>query len=263
MAVEFPAAGSDFKVRERLRSNVVEVVNLSLLVLFFFLVEFSFAVVILNHNATAAAGVSCCVLTTTTLLLLYYASVAVLGRPAIYVVDYVCYKPPSCLRVPFSWFQEHLPVAGIFDGNSIAFMTKLLSLSGLSEETYLPPALHYMPLRPADNHREAMEEARMVLFPIFEQLLSGNGLSPGDVDILVVNCSGFCPDPSLASMVVSRFGMREDVRCFNLTGMGCSANTVAVDIVRNMMVASSSRPRRRTYNAVILSTEILSTEEVS
>ncbi|RAL51596.1 hypothetical protein DM860_011098 [Cuscuta australis] len=249
-------SGGDFNVVwERLRSSVVEFVKLCLLLLFFFVLinnniysNYYYP----NHHELVAAVTSCLLI-----LLLLWVVRGRRRRTEMYVVDYVCYEPPSCFRMPFSLFREHLHLAGIFDQKSVDFMDKILRLSGLSEETHLPPALHYIP--PRSDHAGAMEEARTVLFPIFEQLLSGNGLSPRDVDILVVNCSGFCPDPSLASMVVSRFGMRDDVRCFNLTGMGCSANTVAVDMVRNMMMAASSRPRRRTYNAVILSTEILST----
>lgn len=238
--------GGYFNVSERLRSSAVDVVKLFLLLIFFVVESF---IILANKNLIISyhqlAALTC-------LMILLFLCVSV-GRPAIYVVDYVCYKPPSCFRIPFSSFREHLHLAGIFDQKSVAFMDKVLNLSGLSEETHLPPAVHYIP--PRSDHGEAINEAQIVLFPIFEQLLSGNGLSPADVDILVVNCSGFCPDPSLASMVVNRFGMKEDVKCYNLTGMGCSANTLAVDMVRNIMLAHPYR----TYNAVILSTEILST----
>lgn len=93
----------------------------------------------------------------------------------------------------------------------------------------------------------------MILFPIVEEVLRKGDVSPQRVDILIVNCSLFNPTPSLASMVclylslsvcwvalnaaeepavgvpdfamqiVNRFKMRQNIKSFNLAGMGCSA----------------------------------------
>ena len=67
--------------------------------------------------------------------------------------------------------------------------------------------------------------------------------------MLIVNCSLFNPTPSLASMVVHRNKMREDVKSFNLGGMGCSAGLIAVDLARDMLQANPG------CYAVVVSTE--------
>lgn len=58
------------------------------------------------------------------------------------------------------------------------------------------------------------------------------------VDILVVNCSIFCPTPSLSAMIVNRFKMRPDVITYNLGGMGCSAGLIAISLVRELLQVS-------------------------
>ena len=69
------------------------------------------------------------------------------------------------------------------------------------------------------------------------ELFRRSGFGPRDVDVLVVNVSLISPAPSLASRVVPRFGMQEDVLAYSLSGMGCGAGLVALDLARNAMRA--------------------------
>ncbi|XVE58660.1 hypothetical protein DITRI_Ditri04bG0186500 [Diplodiscus trichospermus] len=129
-------------------------------------------------------------------------------------------------------------------------MAKILASSGLGEETYLPPALHCIP--PKTHRRECIQETEMVLFPSMDDLLSKAKLSPRDIDILIINCSGFCPSPSLSSIIVNKYSMRSDVKSYNLSGMGCSAGAIGIDLARNLL-----KTNKNSY-AIVLSTEILS-----
>jgi len=73
----------------------------------------------------------------------------------------------------------------------------------------------------------ARREAEEIIFPIVDRLLRvKTGVKPEEIDFLVVNCSLFCPTPSLAAMIANRFKMREDIRSYNLGGMGCSASLI-------------------------------------
>ncbi|XP_059306857.1 3-ketoacyl-CoA synthase 6-like [Lycium ferocissimum] len=180
----------------------------------------------------------------------YIFFVILKSRPSpVYLVDYSCLKPPNFCRVPHAAFIEH--AQHFLDKQSINFMTKILSQSGQSEETYLPPALQYIP--PKIDYQEVISEVHMVLFPVFEDLLAKTNLSPHDIDVLIVNCSGFCPAPSLSSIIVNKYGMREDIKSYTISGMGCSANALAIDMAQNILKS------HKNSNAVILSTEILST----
>ncbi|KAL3570291.1 hypothetical protein D5086_027540 [Populus alba] len=151
----------------------------------------------------------------------------------VYLVDFSCFKPPNFCKVPPSFFLENASKLGYFDKESVAFMAKILTSSGLGEETYLPPALHCIP--PKSHQQESIKEAEMVLLPIMEDLLCKTKISPQDIDILIVSCSGFCPSPSLSSIIINKFSMRDDVRSFSLSGMGCGAGAIAIDMAQNLL----------------------------
>ncbi|KAK7343636.1 hypothetical protein VNO77_12538 [Canavalia gladiata] len=185
-------------------------------------------------------------------LLLCFLVKHFVSKPSpIYLVDFSCLKPPSYCRVPFATFLENVSMFELFDSESIAFMSKALHSSGQSEETYLPPSLHYIP--PKTHQTESIKEVQMVLFPIIDDLLSKTNISPLDIDILILNCSGFCPSPSLTSIVINKYSMRSDIKSYNVSGMGCSASTLCVDLAQRLLRV------HKNSNAIVLSTEILST----
>merc|ERR1712232_32844 len=73
-------------------------------------------------------------------------------------------------------------------------------------------------------------------------------------DVLVINCSLFSPTPSLCAMVISEFGMRNDIQSYNLSGMGCGASLISVDLARSMLQNRTGNGGR----ALVISTEIIS-----
>jgi hypothetical protein len=68
------------------------------------------------------------------------------------------------------------------------------------------------------------------------------GIKPEQVDILITNCSIFCPTPSLASMLINKFKFRRDVEAYHLGGMGCSIGVVAIGLVRDMLKVGGPFP---------------------
>lgn len=61
------------------------------------------------------------------------------------------------------------------------------------------------------------------------------GVGPQEIDILVTNCSIYCPTPSLASMLVNRFKLRQDVQTYHLGGMGCGNGVMALSLIRDLL----------------------------
>ncbi|XP_074581135.1 3-ketoacyl-CoA synthase 1-like [Curcuma longa] len=178
------------------------------------------------------------------LLAAYY-----LKRPRpVYLVDFACYKPDDEHKISKEGFLDMTECTGVFNRESLDFQTKITLRSGLGDETYLPQGIQARP--PRLCMAEARLEAEAVMFGCLDALFSATGVDPSrDVRILIVNCSLFNPTPSLSAMIVNRYKMREDVKSFNLGGMGCSAGLIAVDLAKDLLQANPN-----SY-AVVLSTE--------
>lgn len=55
------------------------------------------------------------------------------------------------------------------------------------------------------------------------------------IDGLIINCTAFNPTPSLSAAVVRHFKFKSSIRTVNISGMGCAASVIAVDIARDML----------------------------
>ncbi|CAL5073233.1 unnamed protein product [Urochloa decumbens] len=169
----------------------------------------------------------------------------------IHLVDFACLSPPRRLRIPTAALLEHLRLIGCFDAGSVEFMSKVIEASGMGEETYFPASLHLIP--PSSTHADALAEARAMLVPTLDALFARSGVPPSAVGAVVVSCSGFCPAPSLASVVASHYRMRDGVRAFSLSGMGCAAGVAAVDVARGVLAARAGAVEY----AVVVTAEIV------
>ncbi|CAK9150711.1 unnamed protein product [Ilex paraguariensis] len=183
-------------------------------------------------------------------LIIFIATVYFMSKPrSIYLVDYACYKPPVTCRVPFSTFMEHSRLNLIDNPKSVDFQMRILERSGLGEETCLPPAIHYIPPKP--TMAAARGEAELVIFSAIDSLMEKTGVKPKDIDILIVNCSLFSPTPSLSAMVVNKYKLRSNIKSYNLSGMGCSAGLISMDLARDLLQVHPN-----SY-ALVVSTEII------
>ncbi|CAI8605116.1 unnamed protein product [Vicia faba] len=183
-------------------------------------------------------------------LVIFISTVYFMSKPrTIYLVDYACFKPPFTCRVPFATFMEHSRLILKNNPKSVEFQMRILERSGLGEETCLPPSIHYIPPKP--TMEAARGEAELVIFSAMDSLFEKTGLKPKDIDILIVNCSLFSPTPSLSAMVINKYKLRSNIKSFNLSGMGCSAGLISIDLARDLLQVHPNS------NAVVVSTEII------
>jgi 3-ketoacyl-CoA synthase len=165
----------------------------------------------------------------------------------IYLVDFAVWPGNDNYKCSNQEFVQLSKFAGCFTQESLDFQERMTFRTGLGDETYLPPGIRHFP--PDTSMENARDEARTIMFSIVETVLHSTKLKPTDIDILIVNCSLFCPTPSLASMVINHFKMRSNIRSFNLGGMGCSAGVISIDLAKDLLqVHKNSR-------ALVISTE--------
>merc|ERR1712187_1034272 len=149
----------------------------------------------------------------------------------------------------------NIPVAqGCYTEESLSLMFRTLDKSAIGDSAHMPPAYHPCmdgQTKGVFDMAASRGEAEAVMFPIVEEVLRKSGLTPLDIDFLVVNCSLFVPTPSLCAMICNKFRFREDIRSYNLGGMGCSANVISVDLAKQLL---QNQPGSR---ALVVSTEII------
>lgn len=122
---------------------------------------------------------------------------------------------------------------GSFSEESLEFQKKILERSGLGDKTYFPEAVKRVP--PDYSFGEATKEAELVMFGAVDDLLAKTSVKTKDIGILVVNCSSFTGVPSLSAAVVNRYKLRSDIVSYTLSGMGCSAGVISVDLAKRLL----------------------------
>ncbi|KAJ8748537.1 hypothetical protein K2173_003438 [Erythroxylum novogranatense] len=180
------------------------------------------------------------------LLFLFSLYWAKRSRP-VYLVDFACYKPEDERKMSVDSFLKMTEETGVFEEETIQFQKRIASRSGLGDETYFPRGITSNP--PNLSMSEARSEAEAVMFGALDELFAKTGVKPGNIDILVVNCSLFNPTPSLSSMIVNHYKLRTDIKSYNLGGMGCSAGLISIDLAKNLLKANPKSC------AVVVSTE--------
>lgn len=82
-------------------------------------------------------------------------------------------------------------------------------------------------------------------------LIKKTSLKPKDIDFLVFNCSLFSPTLSLLAITMNKYKLPSNIWSFNLSGVGCSAGLLSIDLACNLLQA------RINSNALVISMEII------
>lgn len=173
----------------------------------------------------------------------------------VYLLSFATFKAPDSWRITHDEFLALMRSQGSFTDENMGFMERLLARSGIGQSTAFPPGIVQCldPTKKADRSSErSRKEAQAIIFDIVERAMKKANVKAKDIDVLVINCSLFSPTPSLCAMVISHFKMRSDILSYNLSGMGCGASLLALDLGAKML-----QRRSVSGKALIVSTEIL------
>jgi len=195
----------------------------------------------------------------TTALILFVAGWFIRMDNPIYLLAFATFKAPESWRLSHAQLVQAMKNQGCYTQDSLDFMERILKRSGTGQTTAWPPGIVKC-LNKKDNHSSdrsieaSREEAETILFDIVEKALKKARVHPKEIDVLVINCSLFSPTPSLCAMVASKFQMRSDICTYNLSGMGCSASLISIDLAKQLL---QGRSGLRGGKALVVSTEII------
>ncbi|KAM7522255.1 hypothetical protein LguiA_012157 [Lonicera macranthoides] len=131
--------------------------------------------------------------------------------------------------------------------NEYKFLLKAIVSSGIGEETY-GPKMVFKNQEENPTLESSISEMDEFFFDTITKLLSRSRVSPTEIDVLIVNVSMLTTIPSLSSRIINYFKMRDDVKTYNLTGMGCSASLISINIAQNIF-----KTRKNLYALVVCS----------
>ncbi|KAL4594891.1 hypothetical protein ACB092_12G052100 [Castanea dentata] len=161
------------------------------------------------------------------------------GDQECYILDYQCYKPTNDRMIDTEFCYEIIKRTKELGLPELKFLLQATVSSGIGEKTYAPKIVF-----------EGREQNPTVLDGVFEmeeffhdsveKLLAKTGIRPSEIDVLLVNVSMLTTVPSLAARLINHYKMRDDIKVYNLTGMGCSASLISVDVVRNIFKSNKN-----------------------
>lgn len=189
------------------------------------------------------------------LALIIMVIIAKMDNPT-YLLAFATFKAPAEWKVSHEQIIEMMKRQDCFTDESLDFMKRLLVRSGTGQSTAWPPGIvQCLHDKPTDRSiAGSRKEAETIIFDIVENAMKKANVTPDEIDVLVINCSLFSPTPSLCAAVIAKFQLRPDILSYNLSGMGCGASLLALDLAKNMLHQTR---RRFGGKALVVSTEII------
>ncbi|GLJ17885.1 hypothetical protein SUGI_0312850 [Cryptomeria japonica] len=178
--------------------------------------------------------------------LAYYAC----RPPRIYMLGFSAFKPGDDRKCSYELTEYFALRTEKFNEESMDFMRRIYLKSGIGDETYSPP----FPFRDeeVEGLKIAMEETSEVMFGAVDAVFYDTAICSADIGIVVTTCSMLSTVPSLTSLIINRYKMKEDVKCISLAGMGCSSGVTAISAASDMLRSQ----KKGTYALVVITENI-------
>ncbi|CAL5357448.1 unnamed protein product [Camellia sinensis] len=177
----------------------------------------------------------------------------------VFLLDFACYKPPTSQSISKQDMVDRTRRYVNAKEETVEFTRKTMERVGHGDSTYLPRAFLNGPINP--SLEEARREAEMVIFGAVDELFGKTRVKCKDIGILIVNCCIFNVSPSMSSMIVNRYKLRDDIASYSLSGMGCTAGLIGINLAKQLLqffngVRHVGQVHQNSY-ALVVSTENL------
>ncbi|XP_042475638.1 3-ketoacyl-CoA synthase 12-like [Macadamia integrifolia] len=167
-----------------------------------------------------------------------------------YILHYECFKPSDDRKIDTEFSGNIVMRNKNLGIDEYRFLLRAIVSSGIGEETYAPRNV-ILGKEESPTLLDGISELEEFFYDTLDKLFHRTGVSPPEIDVLVVNISMLSSEPSLASRIINRYKMREDIKVFNLSGMGCSASLISIDIVKNIF-----KSHKKAFAVVVTSESI-------
>ncbi|PIN15898.1 Very-long-chain 3-oxoacyl-CoA synthase [Handroanthus impetiginosus] len=152
----------------------------------------------------------------------------------VFLVDFACYKPPDSQKYSRDRVLNRARELGQ-PKSVLNMMAKVLHKAGLGDSSYVAETILSDTQGLDISLEAAKKESQNVIFGAIDALLAKTEVKCSEIGILIVNCTVFNVAPSLCSIIVNRYKLREDICSYNLSGMGCSAGLLAIGLAKQLL----------------------------
>ncbi|XP_042498550.1 3-ketoacyl-CoA synthase 12-like [Macadamia integrifolia] len=153
-----------------------------------------------------------------------------------YIIGYECHKPAEDRKLDTEQCGDIIKRNKNLTLEDYRFLLRMFVRAGIGEETYGPRNI-IAGREDSPTLTDAISEMEEFFFETLDKLFAKTGVSPSEINILVLNVSMLAPTPSLAARIINHYKMREDIKVFNISGMGCSASVVSLSAIQNIFIS--------------------------
>lgn len=184
------------------------------------------------------------------LIFLLYKIVDKRRNQCCYLIHYECHKPSDDRKLGIKFSGDMIARNRNLGIAEHKFLLRAIVNSGIGEETYVPRNIIEC-REDSSTLEDAIAEMDEFFIDTLDKLFEKTAVSPQEIDVLVVNVALLAAVPSLSARIVSHYKMRDDIKTFNLSGMGCSASLISINLVENIF-----KSRKNVFAVVITSESI-------
>ncbi|XP_049368387.1 3-ketoacyl-CoA synthase 11-like [Solanum verrucosum] len=133
-------------------------------------------------------------------------------------------------------------MSSTFNEEVVHLQKKVLERSGYSDKTFIPEGIRRLPEKLL-TFEESKKETEKVMFGAIDDLLAKTKVKAREILIVIVNIG-------IPSMIVNHYKLGSNVLTYTISGMGCSAGLISIDLANQLLqfVSTTYREIEKPHN---------------